>query len=222
LEAALLLKEASKASEVVILTVGGADSDQRIKDGLARGADSAVRLDDPSFAGSDSLGIARILAAGIKKAECGLVLCGKQAVDGDSSQVPAMMAEFLDWAQVTNISNLEVEGDMATTHRAAGAGNKAVIQTSLPAILSCDKGLNTPRFASLRGIKMAKRKKIDVWGAGDLGLDASQVGAGAAMMVEEGMTLPPERPAGRMIEGGSIGEKVNQLVQLLREEAKVL
>ena len=121
---------------------------------------------------------------------------------------------------MTDISSLEVEGDIATTQRAAGAGNKSVIQTTLPALLSCDKGLNTPRFASLRGIMMAKRKKIEVWGAGDLGLDASQVGAGAALTVEEGMALPAQRPAGRMIEGGSVSEKVDQLVQLLAKKQK--
>jgi len=222
LEAALQLKEAGKASEVVILTVGGPDSEQRIKDGLARGADSAVRLDDPAFAGSDSLGIAKVLAAGAQKAEVGLILCGKQAIDGDSSQVPAMVAEFLDWAQITDISNLELEGDRLTAHRASGAGNKDVIQAALPVVLSCDKGLNTPRFASLRGIMMAKRKKIEVWSAADLGVDTSQVGGGAAKLVEQGMSLPPARPSGRMIEGGSVGEKVNELVRLLREEAKVL
>ena len=222
LEAALQLKEAGKASEVVIFTVGSADSEQRIKDGLARGADSAVRLDDASFAGSDALGIARVLAAAAKKAEVGLLLCGKQAIDGDSSQVPAMLAELLDWAQVTDISSLELEGDNVTAHRASGAGNKAVIQVKLPAVLSCDKGLNTPRFASLRGIMMAKRKKIDVWSAGDLGVDGSTVGAGAALLVEKSLNLPPERPAGRMIEGGDVNAKVNELVRLLREEAKVL
>jgi electron transfer flavoprotein beta subunit len=202
--------------------VGGADSEQRIKDGLARGADSAVRLDDPAFAGSDALGIARILAAAAKKAGVGLLLCGKQAIDGDSSQVPGMVAELLDWPQITDISNLDLDGDSARAHRAAGAGNKDVIQATLPVVLSCDKGLNTPRFASLRGIMMAKRKKIEVWGAEDLGVDPGSVGAVAALLVEQSMSLPPSRPSGRMIEGASVGEKVNELVRLLREEAKVL
>lgn len=222
LEAALQLKEAGKATEVVILTVGEPASEQRIKDGLARGADSAIRLDDPAFAGSDSLGIARVLAAAAKKAELGLVLCGKQAIDGDSSQVPAMMAELLNWPQITDISQLDVDGTTARAQRAAGAGNKDVIEATLPVVLSCDKGLNTPRFASLRGIMMAKRKKIEVWNAADLGVDSAQVGAGAALLVEQGLSLPPARPSGRMIEGGSVGEKVNELVRLLREEAKVL
>jgi electron transfer flavoprotein beta subunit len=97
-----------------------------------------------------------------------------------------------------------------------------VIQATLPVVLSCDKGLNTPRFASLRGIMMAKRKKIEVWGAEDLGVDPGSVGAVAALLVEQSMSLPPSRPSGRMIEGASVGEKVNELVRLLREEAKVL
>ena len=221
LEAALQMKEAGSASDVVIFSVGGADCEARIKDGLARGATGAVRLDDPAFAGSDALGVARILAAAMKKAEVGLVLCGKQAIDSDSSQVPPMVAELLGWPQLTSVNALELDGDTLTATRPAGGGNSDVVKASLPAVVSTDKGLNSPRFASLRGIMMAKRKKIDVWGAGDLGLDAGSVGAGAALVEEISTSLPPARPSGHMIDGDASAQ-ARELVRLLRDEAKVL
>ncbi len=222
LEAALQLKEAGKASEVVVLSMGGADADARIKDGLARGAGEAVRLDDAAFAGSDSLGVARVLAAAVKKAEVGLLLCGRQSVDTDNFQVPAMVAELLGWGQISTISTLELEGETLTATRAAAGGSSHVVQTGLPAVLTCDKGLNTPRFATLKGIMMAKRKKIDVWGAGDLGLDAGAVGAAGAHVTVSNFAPPPSRPSGRTIEGASAGDKARELVRLLREEAKVI
>jgi len=222
LEAALQLKEAGKASEVVVLCMGGADADARIKDGLARGAGSAVRLDDPAFAGSDSLGVARVLAAAAQKAEIGLLLCGRQAVDTDNWQVPAMTAEVLGWGQISAISSLELDGETLEADRAAGGGSTHVVQTRLPAVLTCDKGLNTPRFATLKGIMMAKRKKIAVWGAGDLGLDAGQVGAAASHVTVTSYTPPAARPAGRIIDGYSAAAKAQELVRLLREEAKVI
>lgn len=222
LEAALQMKEAKLASSVVILTVGDAESEKQIKDGLARGADSAIRLDDPAFAGSDALGYARVLAAAAKKADIGLLLCGRSAIDGDSSQVPAMVAELLGWPQVTVVEGLELADGKLTCHRAMGGGNVDVVSAPLPAVVTCDKGLNTPRFASLRGIMMAKKKKVTVWGAGDIGVDASQVGAGAANVVESDYALPPARPSGRIIDGDSAEAKAKELVRLLREEAKVI
>ena len=102
IEQALLFREAGVADDVVLLTVGGPEADSQVREGLARGkrgqdASKAVRMDDASFTGSDALGIARILAAAIQKEGIGLVLTGKQAVDGDSAQVPSMLAELLGW-----------------------------------------------------------------------------------------------------------------------------
>ena len=222
LEAALQLKEAGQATEVVLLTVGGADCEARIRgDGLARGADGAIRLDGPGFEGADALGVARLLAAAIQKAEIGLVFCGKQAIDNDTSQLPPMLAETLGWPQAMVVSELNLEGETLTVHRAAGGGNRMVLQMALPAVVSTDKGLNTPRFASLKGIMMAKRKPITVWGAEDLGLSADTGGAGA-LVQESTMTLPPPRPEGRILEGESVGDKVKALVTALREEVKVI
>ena len=221
LEAALLMKEAGQASEVILFSVGADDCEARIKDGLARGAGSAVRLHDDAFVGSDALGVARILSAAMKKADVQLVLCGKQAVDSDSSQVAPMMAEMLGWQQITSVHAMELADGVIEGKRASGGGNTDVVKATLPAVISCDKGLNTPRFASLRGIMMAKRKKIEVWGAGDLGLDATSVGANAAVTSEFSMSAPPERPSGHIIEGDAAAQAA-ELFRLLRDEAKVL
>lgn len=221
LEAALQLKDAKVASKVTVFSVGGADADARIKDGLARGADAAVRLDDASFAGSDALGVARILAAALKSEGVSLVFCGKQAIDSDQSQVPAMVAELLGWPQIYVVDSVAVEGETVTATRSMGGGTSHVVQAPLPAVVTCDKGLNDPRFASLKGIMMAKRKKIAVKDAGALGIDGG-VGAGGAAVSVSSWSAPAARPAGRFIEGDSPAAKVQELVRLLREEAKVI
>lgn len=225
LEAALKLREANIATKVFIVTLGGADAEARLRDALARTSDAnvqAVRLDDPAFAGSDSLGRARVLAAAARKLEAGLILTGKQAIDLDNSAVPSMVAELLDWAQVSLISSLEIADGKITAQRDAGGGNREVVEASLPAVLTCDKGLNAPRSGSLKGIMDAKKKTITVWKAADLGIDPGSVGAAAAVVVESSYTLPPPRPAGRIIDGPTPEAKVKELVRLLREEAKVI
>jgi len=222
LEAALQLKDAKIASSVIVMTVGAVSTEKQIKDALARGADSAVRIDGPGLAGSDSMGVARALAAAAQKSDARLVLCGKQAIDGDRSQVPAMVAEFLGCGLISVVNELSVEGDTVTAARVMGGGSVDVVTTGLPAVVTCEKGLNNPRFASMKGIMMAKRKKIAVWGIEDLGLDAAQVGSSGALVEETGYAAPPSRPSGRVLDAGSPEATVAELVKLLREEAKVI
>ncbi len=221
LEEALKLKDDKKASEVVIFTFGDKAAEAKIRDGLARGADRAVRIDDPALQGSDALGIARALAAAAKKEGVDILFCGKQAVDDDQAQVPAMVAELLGWPQVLAVDHIDYGDGSLRARRPAGGGATEVVEAPLPVVISCDKGLNEPRYASLRGIMMAKKKKIAVLGVGDLGLDPSQVGAAAAMVAESNWSEPPPRPPGRILEGDT-PQVVAELVRLLREEAKVI
>ena len=215
LEAGLRLKDEGKATEVITFTFGGKATEAKIRDGLARGADRAVRLDDPAFEGADSLGIARALAAAVLAEGCTLVLGGKQAVDTDNSQVPAMVAELLGWSQATDITQLEVS-DGVKAWSNGGGGSRLILQMALPAVLTCDKGLNEPRYASLKGIMMAKKKAIAVKSAADLGISA-----GGVVVSYDGWSLPPDRPAGRILQGDS-ATRAKELVRLLREEAKVI
>ena len=221
LEEALRLKDAKKASKIILFTIGGKGAEQKIREGLARGADAAVRIDDPALAGSDSLGVARALAAALKAEGVDLVLAGKQAVDGDRSQVPAMIAELLDWPQVLALAKLEIEGTNVKAWRNAGGGTRDLVATTLPVVLTADKELNEPRYASLRGIMMAKRKKIATKKLSDLGLTADQVGSGAAHVVENNWSLPPQRAGVQMIDGSG-ADSARELVRLLREDAKVI
>jgi electron transfer flavoprotein beta subunit len=222
LEKALVLKDEGTAKEVVLVTVAGADADSRLREALARGADRGVRLDDPAFQGSDSLGIARVLAAGIKAEGFQLVMMGKQAVDDDEAQVPAMVAELLGWPQVTVVDKLEIQGEQFKAWRRASGGKREIVEGKLPAVLSCEKGIvEKIRYSSLKGIMQAKSKKIAVQNAAALGIDPATVGAGAAVVTNDAFALPPARPSGRILEGDS-PTRVKELVRLLRQEAKVI
>lgn len=221
LEEGLRLKDAGKASEVIVFTLGDSSSDQRIRDALARGADRAVRLDDPALVGSDSLGVARALAAALKAEEVSIVLAGKQAADGDNAQVPGMIAELLDCGLVAVIDQLEVEGEQIKAWRRASGGVREVVETKVPVVLTADKGLNEPRYSNLKGIMMAKKKKIDVRDVAALGLDPSTVGTAGSTVAYGNWGLPPARPSGRIIEGDN-ATAAKELVRLLREEAKVI
>jgi electron transfer flavoprotein beta subunit len=218
LEEGIRLKQAGKGTEVVIFTIGGADSEARIRDGLARGADRAVRLDDPAFAGLDALGKARVLAAALKQEGIGIALCGRQSIDTDNGAVPAMLAELLGWPQVSWVDKLTIEGEGFTAQRAAGGGVREVVQGRLPAVITCDKGLNEPRYATLPGIMAAKKKPVAAKNAAALGVDA---GALAPLVKESAMSLPPARPAGKIVQGDA-ATAAAELVRLLREEAKVI
>jgi electron transfer flavoprotein beta subunit len=227
IEAALQMQEAGIATDVVVFTVCGAEGDAKIRDALAMGkkgvsgASKAVRLDDPAFEGSDALGVARILAAGMQKEGVDIVLAGKQAIDGDSSQVPSMLAEVLGWPSVCQVTQLEVAPGSAKAWRQSGGGKREVVELPTPCVVTCDKGLNTPRYPTLPGIMMAKRKPIEVLDAAAIGLDPSTVGVSGSVVKEAGWSAPPSRPAGRILEGES-AEVVSQLITLLRDEAKVL
>ncbi|HET9316525.1 MAG TPA: electron transfer flavoprotein subunit beta/FixA family protein, partial [Vicinamibacteria bacterium] len=184
---------------------------------LAMGADSAVHLKDAGFDGLDPLGTARVLAAAIKGLGADLVLTGQQGVGGDNSQVPGLLAELLDLPQVTMAVKVEVGDGQARVEREI-EGAREVWETSLPAVISAQKGLNEPRYASLKGIMAAKKKPIEVKDAAALGLDAAALAPRATVASLE---LPAARQAVRMIEGDA-DTQVRELLRLLHEEAKVI
>ncbi|MBN1336536.1 MAG: electron transfer flavoprotein subunit beta/FixA family protein [Deltaproteobacteria bacterium] len=222
LEEALRLLDAKKATEVVIVCLGPAHAEQRIRDGLARGATRAVWLKDPAYLGGDSLATARALASAVRAEGIDLLLAGKVAVDDDNAQVPAMVAELLGWAQVTFAGKLEIDGTQFKATRDVGRGARAVVEGALPAVVTCDKGMNVPRYASLPGIMKARSKPIVAKAPADLGLDPATLGKAGSQVVDTNWTLPPARPAGRVLQGETPEAVVKELVRLLREEAKVL
>jgi electron transfer flavoprotein beta subunit len=189
-----------------------------LRNGLAMGADSAVHLKDPAFDATDTLGTARALAAAIKTlAPYDLVLAGQQGVGGDHAQIPGLLAEMLDLPQVTMAVKIELqEGKAAVKREIEGAHEEW--EATLPAVISAQKGLNEPRYASLKGIMAAKKKPVDVKDAAALGLSASDLAPKTKVVSLE---LPPARPPIKMIEGDA-ETQVEELLRLLHEEAKVI
>lgn len=217
LEQGALTKE-KLGGETVLFSVGGDDAGKNLRDGLAVGGDRAVLIDDAALKNTDSLGIAKALAAAIKGEGIEIVFCGKQAIDGDNVQVPAMVAELLDWPHVSMVAEFSIEGTNFTAVRNVGGGARERVTGALPVVITTDRGLNTPRYAKLPDIMKAKTKKLDKKNLGAIGLSADDV-AGAASTV--GLKLPPERTKGKLITGDA-ATQVKELVRLLREEAKVI
>jgi electron transfer flavoprotein beta subunit len=216
-EEALRLKEAH-GGEVVIVSVGPDRVASALRSGLAMGADAAVHLKDPLFETTDTLGTARVLASAVEGlAPFDLVLTGHQGVGGDHSQVPGLLAEMLDLPQVTVAVKISIAGATATVEREA-EGARETWETSLPAVVSAQKGLNEPRYASLKGIMAAKKKPVEVKDAAALGLEAVALAPKVRVVALE---LPPARAAVRMIEGDADAQ-VKELLRLLNEEAKVI
>ncbi len=219
-EEALRLKASLGDGEVLIFSLGKARTLDAARTALAMGGDRAVILDDDSFDGSDAYGTAKALAAAIEKEDCGIVFTGRQAIDLDQSSVPQAVAAFLEWPHASLITSFEHGGDAAIVKRPVGGGSVEVVEVALPAVLTCNKGLNDPRYASLPGIMKAKRKPVTRYTADDLDV-GDDVGGDNAKVVLSDFQLPPGRTAGRILEG-EIGDQVKELVKLLREEAKVL
>jgi electron transfer flavoprotein beta subunit len=217
IEEALRIRDA-KGGEVVLVTAGPERAQSALRTGLAMGADSAVHVKDPLVDGTDAFGTARALAAAVKAlAPFDLVLTGQQGAGGDNSQVPGLLAELLDLPQVTVAVKVEVGDGKAVVEREV-EGAHETWETSLPAVVSAQKGLNEPRYASLKGIMAAKKKPIDVKDAAALGLDAAALAPRTKVTALE---LPPARAAVRMIEGDADAQ-VKELLRLLHEEAKVI
>lgn len=218
IEEAIVTKEAH-GGEVVSFTVGPESTVTQLRGScLALGADRAVIIHDEAAIASDALGKAKALAAAIKKDDCSLVFCGKVAIDDDNVQVPAMVAECLGWALVSRVTDFALDGDTFTATRAMDGGVKHVVTGTLPAVITAERGLNTPRYAKLPAIMKAKRKPIDKLDLAALGLTADDM---APACTFTNFSAPPARPSGRILEG-DVPDVVKELVSLLRNEAKVI
>lgn len=218
-EAALQLKE-KHGGEVIVISIGPERAGEALRKALAMGADKALHVNDPAAEGSDSLGVARILAAAAKKGGYDLIITGKQAQDTDLGATGAILAALLDWPAVVNVQAIAaVEGKKMTVHRLGHAG-KEVIDVTLPAVFTANDSLNEPRLASLRGIMQAKKKPFETVKLADLGVDPATVGAAGARIQVVEVTPPAGRAAGKKFEGDPV-EITKQVVHLLANEAKI-
>jgi len=207
LEVGLQLIE-KQGGEVVLLSIGPDGVQETLRKGLAMGAGRAVHLktEDVPF---DGLAIARALAAELKTGGYDLILFGRVATDTANGTVGPMTAELLDLPCVTSISELDIADGHGTARRELEGGAETM-QFSLPAVLTIDEGIARPRLASLKGIMAAKKKPLEV----------KPAQLGEPRLVVESMTLPPDRPPGRIVGEGA--DAVPELLRLLTTEAKVL
>jgi len=220
-EEALRLKEKHGGS-VTVVSMGPKRATEAIRTALAMGADKGILLSDAAFENGDSFSTAKVLAAAIKDLPCDLIFCGQRAVDDDSAIAGAALAEYLGVPQVSVITKVEVGEDGALTATRPVEGGSLLIRAQLPCVLTAQKGLNEPRYASLPGIMKAKKKPLEEKSAADLGLDASAVGAAGSKTRVRKLTPPPTRKAGQIVEGETVEEKSAKLVKLLHDEAKVV
>jgi electron transfer flavoprotein beta subunit len=206
-EQALRMKEAGSADEVVLVSIGPAQSQETIRTGLAMGADRGIHIEASQDV--EPLAVAKLLAAVVAKEEPGLILCGKQAIDDDSNQTGQMLSALLGWSQGTFASGVELSGDKVNVIREVDGGLEHV-SLAMPAVISVDLRLNEPRYASLPNIMKAKKKPIDAMSADELGVDTAP----------RLSTVKVEEPAAR--EAGIKVGSVSELVDKLKTEAKVI
>ena len=207
IEEALRLKEAGKASEVIVVSIGPAQASETIRTGLAMGADRGVLVKTDQTV--EPLAVAKILKGVAEAEQPGLIILGKQAIDDDCNQTGQMLAALLGWGQGTFASKVEMaEGTVDVTREVDGGLQTVTLKT--PAVVTTDLRLNEPRYASLPNIMKAKKKPIDEKTPGDYGVDVSP----------RLTVLRTAEPAGR--KGGAKVESVADLVAKLKNEAGVL
>ena len=207
IEEAVRLKEAGKVEEVVVVSVGASNCQEQIRTALALGADRGILVE--SDAEMQPLAIAKCLKAVVDNEAPGLVITGKQAIDGDNSQTGQMLAALLGWVQATFVSKIDIDGENIKATREVDGGLET-LTVKIPAVLTTDLRLNEPRYASLPNIMKAKKKPIDQVTPDDLGVDPSN--RLQVLKVSE----PPTREAGVKV------SDVGELVEKLRNTAKVI
>ncbi|MEK9541283.1 MAG: electron transfer flavoprotein subunit beta/FixA family protein [Gammaproteobacteria bacterium] len=206
-EEAVRLKEAGSATEIIAVTVGAENAQEQLRTALALGADRAILVETDLEV--EPLGISKVLKAVVEKESPNLIIMGKQAIDGDNNQTGQMLAALMNYPQATFASELKIEGEKAVVTREVDGGLQT-ISINLPAVVTSDLRLNEPRYASLPNIMKAKQKPLEVIKSDDLGVDLNP------RISTLKVSPPPEREAGIIV------ESVDQLVEKLKNEAKVI
>lgn len=219
-EQALLVKAANPAANVTVVRVGSVKDTEALRTAMAMGADDAILVEAQD--NLDSYSIAKALKGAIEKSgkKPDMILTGKQAIDDDALQVPQILAQMLDLPSVSVIVGFELNGSTVKVKREIEGGALEVYAVNTPCLLAANKGLNTPRYASLPGIMKAKKKPLAQYSLSDVGVsDADR------RVKYSGFRLPPEKPAGKKFDATDAAkqkEVVAQVVGLLRTEAKVI
>lgn len=206
-EEALRIKEAGHAEEVIAVSIGPSQSQETIRTALAMGADRGILLETDDLL--EPLAVAKLFKHVVEQEQPGLVILGKQAIDDDANQTGQMLSALTGMSQATFASKVEIEGDHLKVTREVDAGLES-IQVQMPSIITTDLRLNEPRYAKLPNIMKAKKKPLEITAVADTGVDVS-----SGLSVVE-VNEPPKREAGVIV------NSVAELVEKLRDEAKVI
>ena len=207
LEEAVKLKESGQATEVIAVSVGKTESQEQLRTALALGADRAVLVETDKLL--EPLAIAKVLKKIVDDEKPDLIILGKQAIDGDNNQTGQMLGAILEYPQATNASEVKLDSSSVEVTREIDGGLQT-LKLSIPAIITTDLRLNEPRYASLPNIMKAKKKELKTMPVSELGIDVDS--RTEILSVE----LPPSREAGIIV------ESVDELIDKLKNEAKVI
>ncbi|MBT3983032.1 MAG: electron transfer flavoprotein subunit beta/FixA family protein [Bacteriovoracaceae bacterium] len=219
-EQALQIKAAQSESTVTVVRVGSVRDTEALRTAMAMGADESILVEAED--NLDSYCIAKAIKGGIEKSgkTPDLILCGKQAIDDDCLQVPQLLSQMMELPSVSMVVGFEQTGEDLKLRREIEGGSIEVYSLKTPAVVACNKGLNTPRYASLPGIMKAKRKPLAQHSLADVG-----VTDGDRRVKYSSFNLPPEKPPGKKFEAmdeDAVAGVVSEVVGLLRNEAKVI
>ncbi|GAB6908625.1 BamO: electron transfer flavoprotein, beta subunit [Desulfosarcina cetonica] len=218
IEAAVQLKENSKA-ETALVSIGGGDNTEIIRKAYAMGIEKGIHIDDPALAKADSFAYAKVLQKVFEKDGYDLVITGKQAQDTDNGQTGILLAEFLGLGCVSNVIAIEAVDDKTIKVSRLGDAGTEILEVALPAVVTVSDSINEPRLPQLRGIMMAKKKKIEKMDLAGLGLSADEIGTPKSEVAE--FMATESRKAGKKFEGAA-AEITAEVVGLLASEANVL
>ncbi len=221
-EEAIRVKGKIKDSQITVCTYGAKKAVEALRTAIAMGADRAFMLDDTGLDCGDPLITAKIIANFAKKEGFDLILCGRQAIDDENANIGAMVAEFLDIPHVSAILKLDVIDEKKAIVETEIEGGKETLEVALPALFTTQKGINEPRVPLITGVMKAMKATINVVDPVSLDLSKDTIDETASKVTVLSYDVPEGRPAVKIIEGETPGEKVKTLIKILREESKAL
>ncbi|MGA6927530.1 MAG: electron transfer flavoprotein subunit beta/FixA family protein [Desulfosarcina sp.] len=199
---------------VTVITVGDDESEEVLRREMAMGADNGLLLCDDAFEGSDGKGLATLLEAAVAKGKYDLILTGAQADDG-AAQVGGMLAAMLDYPYASLVNKIEVADGRLKVGREIEGGNQEMNEIQLPCVLSIQTGINEPRYVGIRGIRKVASVEIPKYGAADLGLDPTTVGAAGSRVKRSDYFVPELGEGAEMLEGSN-EEIIAKLIEYLK------
>ncbi|MEW6067467.1 MAG: electron transfer flavoprotein subunit beta/FixA family protein [Nitrospirota bacterium] len=214
IEAGIQIKERG-SGKVTVITMGPPQAETALREAIAMGADDAILLSDKAFAGSDTLSTSFILSRAISKLSPDMIICGKQAIDGDTAQVGPEIAESLNMPHISYIRKIEDISENSIRVQRLMEDGYDIVESSLPVLLTVVKELNEPRLPSLKGKMAAKKAEIKKWGPSDIEADENRIGLKGSPTQVKKIFTPEVRKDKKMIEGNP-EEQVNNLIQELR------